>query len=92
MSRAVRDLEGIYDYIARSLSEPETALKLVERIENAVFSLDYMPQRCPERKVGIYANRGYRQLFIENYTAVFRIDEKKKQVIVVTIRYSPSRF
>ena len=33
-----------------------------------------------------------RQLFVENYTAIFRIDEAKKTVIVVTVRYSPSEF
>ena len=92
MSRALRDLDGIYDYIANNLSEPGTALNLVDRIENAILSLETMPYRCPERKRGTYANRGYRQLFVENYTAVFRIDETKKSVIVVTIRYSPSEF
>ncbi|HJC23433.1 MAG TPA: type II toxin-antitoxin system RelE/ParE family toxin [Candidatus Eisenbergiella merdavium] len=92
MSRALRDLDGIYDYIANTLSEPETALNLVDRIENAILSLETVPYRCPERKRGTYANRGYRQLFVENYTAVFRIDEAKKTVIVVTIRYSPSEF
>ena len=86
MSRALRDLDGIYDYIANTLSEPETALNLVDRIENAILSLETVPYRCPERKRGTYANRGYRQLFVENYTAVFRIDEAKKTVIVVTIR------
>lgn len=29
MSRALRDLDGIYDYIAHTLLEPETALSLV---------------------------------------------------------------
>lgn len=92
MSRAVRDLDGIYDYIANTLLEPGTALNMVERIENAILSLETMPYRCLERKWGSYANRGYRQLFVENYTAVFRIDEVKKMVIVVTVRYSPSEF
>lgn len=92
MSRALRDLNGIYDYIARTLLEPGTALNLVERIENAILSLENTPYRCPERKRGVYANRGYRQLIVENYTAVFRIDETKKTVIVVTVRYSPSEF
>ena len=55
-------------------------------------SLETMPYRSPERKQGAYANRGYRQFFVENYTAVFRIDEAKKTVIVVTVRYSPSDF
>lgn len=92
MSRALRDLDDIYHYIAHTLLEPETALNLVSRIEDAILSLETMPYRCPERKGGAYANRGYRQLFTENYTAVFRIDEEKKAVIVVTIRYSPSEF
>lgn len=91
-SRALRDLDGIYDYIAQTLSEPETAHNLVDRIENAILSLEMMPYRCPERKRGIYAFRGYRQLFIDNFTAVFRIDEENKMVILVTIRYSISDF
>ena len=32
------------------------------------------------------------KVFLENYTAVFRIDETTKTVIVVTVRYSPSEF
>lgn len=92
MSQALRDLDGIYDYIAHTLLEPGTALSLVERIEEAILSLETMPYRCPERKRGAYVNRGYRQIFVENYTAVFRIDEAKKMVIVVTVRYSSSEF
>ena len=92
MSRALKDLDGIYNYIAHTLLEPETALNLVNRIEDAILSLDTMPYRCPERKQGANANRGYRLLFVENYTVVFRINEAQKMVIVVTVRYSPSKF
>ena len=92
MSRALRDLDKIYDYISHTLVEPVTALKLVERIENAIFSLETMPYRCPERRRGAYAYRGYRQLLVENYTVIYRIQESEKQVIVVTVRYSSSEF
>ncbi len=92
MSRALRDLDKIYDYIAHTLVEPGTALKLAERIENAIFSLETMPYRCPERRRGAYAYRGYRQLLVENYTVIYRIQESEKQVIVVTVRYSSSEF
>ena len=92
MSRALRDLDKIYDYISHTLEEPGTALKLVERIENAIFSLETMPYRCPERRRGAYAYRGYRQLLVENYTVIYRIQESEKQVIVVTVRYSSSEF
>ena len=92
MSRALRDLDKIYDYISHTLVEPGTALKLVERIENAIFSLETMPYRCPERRRGAYAYRGYRQLLVENYTGIYRSQESEKQVIVVTVRYSSSEF
>lgn len=91
-SRAQRDLDGIYAHIAGNLLAPETALKLADRIESEILSLEQVPNRCPERRNGIYAGKGYRQLFVENYTIVFRIDKQKKQVVVVTVRYSKSKF
>lgn len=92
MSRALRDLDGIYRYIAKTLLEPGTAQALTERIADQITSLEYMPFRCPERTRGVYANRGYRQLLVENYTVIYRVDEAGKQVLVVTVRYSPSDF
>lgn len=92
MARARRDLEGIYAYIAKTLLEPGTAMSLVEKIEGQILSLSTMPYRCPERKRGAYANRGYRELMVGNYTSIYRIDEVEKQVIVVTVRYSCSNF
>ena len=92
MSRAMRDLERIYTYIAETFLEPGTALALTEEVQAAVLSLDHMPYRCPERTLGVYANCGYRQLLVKKYTIVYRVDEANKQVIIVTIRYSASDF
>lgn len=91
-SRALRDLDDIYTYIAQTLLAPETALTLVDKIEKEILSLEEMPYRFPERKTGTYANKGYRQLFIGNYTVIYRVDENHRQIIIVTIRYSPSQF
>lgn len=82
----------IYDYIAHTLLEKQTALALFDRIEAGILELETFPYRCPERTTGIYAHQGYRQLLVDNYTAVYRVDESKKQVIIVTIRYSKSQF
>ncbi|MBD5472160.1 MAG: type II toxin-antitoxin system RelE/ParE family toxin [Lachnospiraceae bacterium] len=91
-SRALRDLDDIYVYIAQTLLVPETALSLVDKIEKEILSLEEMPYRFPARKTGAYANKSYRQLFVGNYTVIYRVDEKHRQVIIVTIRYSPSQF
>lgn len=92
MSRALRDLDNIYTYIARNLLEPGTAEKFIDTLEDEILSLESMPHRCAERRVGAYAGKGYRQLFVKNYTVVFRIDEEHRTVIVVTVRYSSSQF
>lgn len=92
MSRALRDLDGIYKYIAETLLEAGTALNLVEEIEREIFSLEHFPNRCPIRRTGRFSNKGYRQLFVKNYTVILRVNEEKRTVIVVTVRYSASQF
>lgn len=39
MGRALRDLDGIYKYIAETLLEPGTAIKLVDEIEKKRYNL-----------------------------------------------------
>ena len=76
-ARAYQDLEEIYSYIANSLLEP------------AILSLAQFPERGAIRRVGAYSNKDYRQLFLKNYTIVYRIVKQKKEVHVITIRYTP---
>ena len=90
--QAFRDIDMIYDYIARHLLEPGTANNLVDESEAGIFSLEEMPNRGAPRRIGNYANKGYRQLFIKNYTIVYRVDETEKQVIIVTVKYAGSDF
>ncbi len=92
LARANRDLDEIYDYIVEEFKEIETAERLADLLEAAILSLDEMPYRGAVRRVGAYANKGYHQLFVKNFTILYRIDEKMKMVIVVTVRYTPSNF
>ncbi|EMD17444.1 hypothetical protein HMPREF9943_00231 [Eggerthia catenaformis OT 569 = DSM 20559] len=90
--RAYRDLDGIYAYIAGSFLEPITASKMIDELENTIFSLESSPERGAIRRVGAYANQGYRQLFYKNYTIIYRVLKEKKEVHIVTVRYTPSNF
>ena len=85
--RAIRELDHIYEYIANEKLAPENAKGQIDRIKKSILSLDTFPQSHQERNEGRYAERGYRQLMIDNYIAVFRIDEPNKTVYVVTIQY-----
>ncbi|WP_205079508.1 type II toxin-antitoxin system RelE/ParE family toxin [Pelotomaculum schinkii] len=78
--------------MAEILLEPSTAQKLLDALEEAIFSLEELPQRGAPRKNGAYANKGYRQLFVKNFTVIYRVDAAKKQIVIVTVRYSKSQF
>ncbi len=91
-ARAYRDLRDIYTYIAENLLEPGTALNMVDELEKAIFSLEQLPERGAIRRVGTYANRDYRQLFVKNYVIIYRVLKKEKEVHIITVRYTPSNF
>lgn len=85
--RAIRELDHIYEYIANEKLAPENAKEQVDRIKKTILNLDTFPHSHQERNEGRYAGKGYRQLLIDNYIAIFRIDETNKTVYVVTIQY-----
>ena len=85
--RAIRELDHIYEYIANEKLAPENAQGQVDRIKKSILSLDTFPQSHQERNEGRYDGKGYHQLLIDNYIAIFRIDEPHKTVYVVTIQY-----
>ena len=85
--QAYRDLEEIFAYIALEKLSPENAKRQTDRILIKLRKLDTFPQAHQERMEGRYAGKGYRQLLIDNYMAIFRIEEKTKTVHVVMIQY-----
>ena len=85
--RAYRDLNDIYAYIAYEKDSLDNANKLLENIKKSILGLSEFPQSHQDRLLGRYANKGYKQLMIDNYISIFRIDVKKKMVYVVTIQY-----
>lgn len=86
-SRAFRDIDDIFAYIAFEKLSPEHAKGQTDRIWDALKKLDTFPQSHQERTEGRYAGKGYRQLLIDHYIAIFRIDEPNKIVNVVTVQY-----
>lgn len=91
-ARAYRDLDNIYAYIAKHLLEPDIASNIVNQLENAIFSLEQLPECGAIRRIGAYANGNYRQLFVKNYVIIYCVLKDKKEVHIATIRYVPSNF
>ena len=89
---ASREIEKIFEYIVIQLKSPKSALKIISEMEETIYSLETMPYRSSERKVGKFKNKGYFQIFVKNYTIIYRINEKDREVIIVTVQYSHSNF
>ena len=90
--KAYRDIDEIYTYISRILLENKIAMNFVKELENVILGLEDFPYRGSERKIGAYANKGYRQVFYKNFSIIYRIDEAQKIVIILTVRYSKRSF
>ncbi len=85
--KAIQDIDDIYFYIALQKCAPETAQKQTDRIWDKLGTLVTNPAKHQERQTGKYADKGYHQLLIDNYVAIYRIDDEKKTVYVVTVQY-----
>ena len=89
---ALEQMDKIYAYIAQNLCAKDAAQNLLDKLEDAIRSLKMLPERGAVRKSGKFANKGYRQLFADNFTIVYRIDKKEKRVIIVAVHYSRRNF
>jgi len=76
--RAVDSLEGIYDYIATD--SPFYARFQVEKIATTVERLTTFPESG--RKLPELPNLPYREVIVDNYRAIYRIDNEADKIIM----------
>ena len=77
--KAIQDIEDIYEYIANEKLAPENAKGQTDRIWDKLQTLENNPYAHQDRLEGRYAG-SYKQLLIDNYIAIFKIDEVNKIV------------
>lgn len=86
--QAERDLRNIYEYIAYTLLEPETAKKQTARIKQAINGLDTLPLRCAAYESELWHSMGLCKILVDNYCVVFMPDTKSESLAVVRIIYA----
>ncbi|GBR75648.1 toxin ParE [Candidatus Termititenax persephonae] len=79
---ADQDLGGIFQYIARQLSAPDTAVKLVAKLYKTISNLTFLPKRHSLVKDVFLRKQGFRILPVDNYLIFYVTDETLKQVII----------
>lgn len=85
--QAVDDLKGIFSYIAYELRVGETAEKQVNRIREAIRSLNFMPERYGRVEWEPWVSLNMHKLPVDNYIIFYRVDSIGKTATVVRIFY-----
>ena len=83
---AMVDLEEIYSNISA-----KSAKKIMKEVEDNILRLEKYPYSCNEIEVTPHKEK-YRKLVIENYIALYLIDEAYKQVVIYSIVYGNSDY
>ena len=71
---ALADMESIYNYIAKTLLAPESALRQYNRIANAILSLDTLPERYPFFDLEPEHSWRMRKMVVDNYIVCYIVD------------------
>jgi plasmid stabilization system protein ParE len=87
--RALSDLAYLYEWIGAETSE--VAGQWYNGLEDAIFSLEQRPTRCPVTP----ESKKYRNLLYGHkphiYRAIYHVLERQKEVVVLHIRHGAMR-
>ncbi len=86
--RAHFELEEAFVSILELSASIDIAENYVDSIKNAVDKLSSFPKRGRIRERGEFAGKGYREIYIKEYTVIYCINEEKFQIQIVAIKPS----
>jgi toxin ParE1/3/4 len=82
---AEADLDEIADYISYELKEPTTALKQLERIKEAMATLEELPERYSPVQDKYLAAKGIRKLPVDNYLIFYTVNRSTNTVNIARV-------
>ena len=86
--QAENDLHGIFEYISFTLYEPGYAAGKIQKLEQAIARLNYMPERYKKYEEEPWKTLNLRKMPVENYNVFYHVDNELEQVTVLRILYS----
>lgn len=86
-AQAKSDLQSIYEYIAFELVAPENAAGQLDRLEESIMKLDYMPLRFKEYEYEPWKSRGLRIMPMDNFVVLYIPNEETGVVTIIRVIY-----
>ncbi len=85
---ALDDIESIYIYIAEKLLSPENAIRLYNRLKEAILKLDTFPERYNILDLGSELHHLVRRMPVDNYSVFYIVEDNT--VVIIDVLYSSS--
>lgn len=86
-AQAKSDLQSIYEQIAFEIIAPENAAGQLDRLEESIMKLDYMPLRFKEYEYEPWKSRGLRIMPMENFVVLYIPNEETGVVTIIRVMY-----
>lgn len=86
-SKAFNDLRNIYAYIAFQLQAPETAKRQIERIQEKICSLDFMPEKYALVEWEPWKSQNTHRVPIDNFVIFYIVYPNIKELTILRILY-----
>ena len=86
-AQAEQDLQDIFEYIAFDLLSPENARAQLDRLEQAIESLDTFPHRYRQYAAEPWKSSNLRVLPVDHYCVFYIPNSTKLTVTVIRVIY-----
>ena len=84
---AESDIQNAAEYILKELKNRTAAIKLLDDVDEAVYSLEEMPFRHPLVDDEELSDRGVRFFPVNNYLVFYAVREDSKTVVIERFLY-----
>lgn len=82
-----QQIREIISYIRFTLQAPETAMKMLDTLQEEIASLDQFPNRIPLTEEELWHSQGIHKFPVKNYLIYFWVDEETKKVQIIGAVY-----
>ena len=86
------DLKNIYDYISNTLLSENNARKQIERIRDAIFELETMPESYHLYPNEPWHSKGLHYFAVGNYEIFYTVNNDDFKVNVLRVLYGKMNF
>ena len=87
MPLALTQLSATTKYISEILLVPDTAMKWLDTLQNAIAKLNSMPERHPLVEEEPWHSKGIRKFLIKGFFVYYIVTEETQTVSVISVVY-----